>query len=149
MPSAQKPKSVRGAADWRRRPLDDELGEALRAELIGWPAINIRPMMGTLAFLRGKTFLGCYVNRALVRTQPGWVNRPGEPTYVCIRLRSEDAAAALARPEIRKSRLDFAGWVEIPLSSRRMLEEAVRWFGRAYERPPRRAAGRSSGRKRG
>jgi hypothetical protein len=51
--------------------------------------------------------------------------------------------------KIRASRLGFAGWIEIPLDSRAALEEAVRWFGRAFERPPRpQLAKRKSPRKR-
>jgi hypothetical protein len=122
-------------SNWALRPLSDELGEALRAELRNWPGMRMRPMMGTLSFFRGRKFLGCYVNRELLKSKPDWVNRPGEPTYVCIRLRAEDAARALERPEIRQSRLEFAGWIEISLASHKLFEEAVRWFGRAYEHP--------------
>jgi len=43
-----------GATDWSTRALEDELGEALRAELLGWPGVTSRPMMGCLAFCRGK-----------------------------------------------------------------------------------------------
>ena len=50
-------------SDWTTRPLEDELGEALRAELLGWPSVTIRLMMGCVAFCRGKKMLGCYVNR--------------------------------------------------------------------------------------
>jgi hypothetical protein len=92
-------------------------------------------MMGTISYFRGKRFLGCYVNRELVQSKPDWVNRAGEPTYVCVRLRADDAAKAFTRPGLTKSRLGFAGWVEIPLASRKLLLEAVRWFGRAYENP--------------
>ena len=124
--------------DWNLRPLDDELGEALRAELLGWPEIKTRPMMGCLGFFRHKQFLGAYVNRNLPRKKPEWVNRPDEPTFVWVRLRPDDAARAMKVPWLKQCRLEFAGWVEIPLDSRKMLEEAVRWFGRAYERvaPP-------------
>ncbi|MCL4524733.1 MAG: hypothetical protein M1453_11895 [Acidobacteria bacterium] len=120
--------------DWTLRPLDDELGEALRAELLGWPDIKARPMMGCLAFFRKKHFLGAYVNRGLPKKKPDWVNRPDESTFVWVRLRPDDAARAMKVPWLKQSRLEFAGWVEIPLDSRKMLEEAVRWFGRAYER---------------
>ncbi len=120
--------------DWTIRPLDDELGEALRAELLGWPEIKARPMMGCLAFFRKKHFLGAYVNRNLPKKKPDWVNRPDEPTFVWVRLRPDDASRALKVPWLKQCRLEFAGWVEIPLDSRKMLEEAVHWFGRAYER---------------
>jgi hypothetical protein len=137
MAAMAKPKGYahRDEKNWRTRPLGDELGEALRAELLGWPGIRIRPMMGTISYFRGKRFLGCYVNRELVQSKPDWVNRAGEPTYVCVRLRADDAAKAFTRPGLSKSRLGFAGWVEIPLASRKLLLEAVRWFGRAYENP--------------
>ncbi len=130
-------------ADWARRPLDDELGEALRAELLGWPSVIPRPMMGTLAFFRGKQMIGCYVNRALAKKKPDWLNRQGEPTLVWVRLRAQDADRALMRLGVSRCRLGFVGWIEIRLESRGMLEEAVRWFGQAYEHPPRPAAGRS------
>ena len=120
--------------DWNRKPLDDELGEALRAELLGWPEIHTRPMMGCLGFFRKKNFIGAYVNRNLPKKKPNWVNSPGEPTFVWVRLRPDDAAKAMKVPWLKQCRLEFAGWVEIPLDSRKMLEEAVRWFGRAYER---------------
>ena len=120
--------------DWTLRPLDDELGEALRAELLAWPEVKARPMMGCLAFFHKKNFLGAYVNRNLPKKKPEWVNSPEEPTFVWVRLRPDDAARAMKVPWLKQSRLDFAGWVEIPLDSRKMLEEAVRWFGRAYER---------------
>jgi hypothetical protein len=130
-----KKKPLRSDTSWRTRPLGDELGEALRAELLGWPEMMIRPMMGTISYFRGKRFLGCYVNRELVKSKPDWVNRAGEPTYVCVRLRADDAARAFTRPGLSQSRLGFAGWVEIPLASRKLLLEAVKWFGRAYENP--------------
>lgn len=121
--------------DWRTRPLDDEFGEALRAELLTWPGLTLRPMMGTLSYFRGRTFLGCYVNRALTNSRRDWVNREDEPAYACIRLRADDAARALKQPQIRRARLQFAGWVEVPLGSRELLARAVRWFARAYENP--------------
>jgi len=143
------------------RPLGNELAEALRAELIAWPGVTARGMMGTLSFLRGKQMLGCYVSRDFVKkpVKPEWVNRPGEPPFVWIRLRLDDKIRALRRRGVRaegaqrlsedeqrqpqgetarEARLGFAGWIEIPLESRASLEEAVRWFGTAYERPPRR-----------
>ncbi len=127
---------MRGA-DWSARPLEDELGEALRAELLGWPGVTTRPMMGCLAFCRGKQMLGCYVNRALSKTKPAWMNKLGEPTLAWVRLGKEDAERALRRPGVRRSRTGAVNWVEILLESRGALEEAVRWFGRAYEHPPR------------
>lgn len=143
------------------RPLGNELAEALRAELAGWPGVEARGMMGTLSFFRGKQMLGAYVSRDLLKkpVKPEWVNRTGEPPFVWVRLRLDDKLCALRRPGVRASgsqelpeggkvsasRLGFAGWIEIPLDSRASLEEAVRWFGCAYERPPRR---RLAGRKR-
>ncbi len=124
-------------ADWSTRPLEDELGEVLRAELLSWPGVQARPMMGALAFFRGKHMLGCYVNRALSKKKPQWLGRLGEPTYAWMRLRPADAERALKRKAVRPSRLGFTGWVEVELSSRAHLEEAVRWFGCAYEHPPR------------
>jgi hypothetical protein len=129
-------------SDWTIRPLEDELGEALRAELLAWPEVKSRPMMGCLAFFRKKKFLGCYVNRSLPKKKPEWLNRPDEPTFAWVRLRPDDAARALRVPRLRQCRLEFVGWVEIPLDSRKMLEQAVRWFGRAYERAVPRAAPR-------
>jgi hypothetical protein len=123
-------------ADWSTRPLEDELGEVLRAELLSWPSVQARPMMGALAFFRGKQMLGCYVNRALSKKKPQWLGRAGDPTYAWMRLRPADAERALKRKAVRPSRLGFTGWVEVELSSRAHLEEAVRWFGCAYERPP-------------
>ena len=124
---------------WATRPLEDELGEALRAELLGWPGMTARPVMGCLTFFHGKHMLGSYVNRALAKKKTEWLNRPGEPTLVWVRLRPGDAQCALRRPGVTQSRLGFPGWIEIPLESRAMLEEAVRWFGQAYEHPPRAA----------
>ena len=121
---------------WSTQPLHDELGEALRAELLSWPGVTIRPMMGCLAFSRGKQMLGCYVNRELSKKKPPWMNRPGEPTLVWVRLREDDTERALRRPGVRKARTGAVNWVEIPLTSREMLEEAVRWLGCAYEHPP-------------
>lgn len=154
-------------SDWTTRPLDDELGEALRAELLGWPGVTIRPMMGCLAFCRirelsrksgrqrirprgqaGKPvppqMLGCYVNRELSKKKPRWMNRPGEPTLAWVRLSADDAERALRRPGVHKARTGAVNWIEIPLDSRAMLKEAVRWFGCAYEHPPRAGRKRAS-----
>jgi hypothetical protein len=94
-------------------------------------------MMGTLAFFRGRQMLGCYVNRALAKKKASYLNRPDEPTFILVRLRAEDAERALRRKQVKPSRLGFKGWVEVALDSRAQLEEAVRWLGCAYERPPR------------
>lgn len=122
-------------SDWSLRPLEDELGEVLRAELLGWPGVTARPLMSTLAFWRGKRMLGCYVNRALSKRKPQWMNPPGAPTFVCVRLRKEDAERALRSECVEEPSFGFRCWVEIPLASRLHLEEAVRWMGVAYERP--------------
>src|SRR3989442_3472098 len=124
-------------SEWRTRPLDDELGEALRAELFTWPGVTVRPMMGTLGFWRGQRMLGCYVNRDLSKRKPAWLNRPGEPTLVYIRLREDDAARALRRPSVAPARLGASALVEIPLASRGSLEGALRLVRGAYEQPPR------------
>ncbi len=118
--------------------LADELGEALRAELAGWPGVAARKMMGTLAFYRGKTMLGCYVNREMFKkTPPAWANRPGEPPLVWVRLSAGEKARALRRPLVRESRTNpMKTWVEIPLASHAAVEEAVRWLGVAYESRP-------------
>ena len=137
-------KKTAAAMDWGTRPLEDELGEALRAELLGWPGVKPRPMMGTVAFFRRKQMLGCYVNRALAKRKPEWLNRRGEPTLVWVRLRPEDAERALKRPGVCVCRLGFVGWIEIALESRASLEEAVRWLGQAYEHAPRPSAARKS-----
>ena len=134
--------------DWATRPLEDELGEVLRAELLSWPGVTARPMMGTLGFWRGRRMLGCYVNRELVKTKPSYVNRPGEPPFVWVRLRPEDAERALKRPRVRPLQLFTTGWVEIPLASREHMEEAVRWLGRSYEHPARRARKKAKRRRR-
>lgn len=131
-------------SDWAIRPLEDELGEALRAELLGWPGVTIRPMMGCLTYFRGKQMLGSYVNRALSKRKPQWMNRAEEPTLVWVRLSPADFERALRRPGVVPSRLGFVGWIEIPLASRRSLEEAVRWLGRAYEHPRRGKGSRGS-----
>jgi len=123
-------------ADWSTRPLDDELGEVLRAELLSWPGIQARPVMGTLAFFHGKRMLGCYGNRALAKRRTSYLNRSDELTFVWVRLRPADAERALRRKLVQPCRLGFQGWVEVGLDSRDHLEEAVRWFGRAYEHPP-------------
>lgn len=126
---------MRSKSDWTTRPLEDELGEALRAELLGWPGVTARPVMGCLAFFRGKPatagakaahMLGCYVNRDVAKKKTEWLNRAGEPTFVWVRLRKEDAERALRRPGVTQSRLGFPGWIGIPLESRAMLAEAVR-----------------------
>jgi hypothetical protein len=119
------------------RPLDDEFGEALRAELLGWPGVTIRPMMGCMAFVRGKQMLGCYVNRELSKRKPPWMNRPGESPLGWVRLSMDDVARALKRTGVSQCRTGAKNWIEIPLESRAMLAEAVRWFGVAYENPPR------------
>lgn len=127
---------MRSKSEWTTRPLDDELGEALRAELLGWPGVRARPVMGCLTFFHGKHMLGSYVNRDVAKKKAEWLNRAGEPTFVWVRLRKADAERALRRAGVVQSRLGFPGWIEIPLESRTMLAEAVRWFGRAYEHPP-------------
>jgi hypothetical protein len=131
-------------SDWSTRPLEDELGEVLRAELLSWPGVRVRPMMGSLAFFRdrprqkrGGQMLGCYVNRTLAKKKTSYMNRPGEPSFVWVRLRGKDAERALRRRRVREARLGFKGWAEISLASRDHLEEAVRWLGCAYERPAR------------
>jgi hypothetical protein len=123
--------------DWATRPLEDELGEALRAELLGWPGVTIRPMFGVMAFYRGERILGCYVNRDLAQKKARYMNRPGEPPLVWVRLPRADVERACERPGIRTSRTGMSNWVELSLGSRALLEEAVRWFGRAYEHAPR------------
>jgi hypothetical protein len=130
--------------DWATRPLEDELGEALRAELLGWPGVIPRPMMGTLAFFHSKQMLGCYVNRALAKKKPRWLNRPDEPTMVWVRLRPEDAELALKRPDVRRCRIAMRSWIEIALDSRENLAEAVRWLGHSYEHPPQKSSARKS-----
>src|SRR5579862_2767671 len=100
-------------ASWATRPLDDELGEALRAELLSWPNMQARAMMGTLGFFLNRRMLGCYVNRTLSKRKPRWMNRIGEPTYACIRLERSDALRALRLPGIHLPRLKFRGWVEV------------------------------------
>jgi hypothetical protein len=130
-------KQAKDAVNWATHPLEDELGEALRAEVLGWPDVTHRQMMGTLAFFRRKQMLGCYINRALAKKKPRWMNRPGEPPMVWVRLGSEAAELARKRPCVTKCRLGFVGWIEVPLESRAMLEEAVRWLGHAMEHPPR------------
>lgn len=135
---------MRGS-DWRTRPLEDELGEALRAELLSWPGVVIRPMMGALGFWRRKRMLGCYVNRDLSKRKPSWLNRPGEPALAYIRLGEADAERALRRPSVAPARLGANDWIGIPLVSRDELEQAVRWFGIAYEHPPARAAAKRKG----
>jgi hypothetical protein len=124
-------------ADWSVHLLDDELGEALRAELLSWPGVTVRPVMGTLGYFRGQRQLGYYANREPSKKKPAWLNQAGEPLYACVRLRLVDAQCALKRPGVLPARLGFAGWVDIPLTSRDSLEESVRCFGTAYERPPR------------
>ena len=121
---------------WTTRPLDDELGEALRAELLSWPQVEARQMMGTLAFFRSKQMLGCYVSRTLSKAKPEWMNKRDEPTFAIVRMHPDDGVRALKRPGIRPSRLSFPGWVEIDLDSRDALAEAVHWFGIACENPP-------------
>ena len=121
------------------RPLDDELGEALRDELLSWPGVTVRPVMGTLGFFHGRRRLGCYANRELSVKKPAWLNRSGEPTYACVRLRLADAERALKRAGVVPARLGFPGWVEISLNSRDPLEESARCFGVAYDKPPRNA----------
>ncbi len=131
--SSKKKKHV---VDWAALALNDEIGEALRAELLRWPGVELRPMMGTLSYFRGKQMLGCYVNRALFKkTPPKWAPRPEEPAFCWIRLKPESKEKALHRPHVKDSRIKMKTWVEIPLASRAGLEEAVHWFGRSYEEP--------------
>ncbi len=131
--------SEKNSTDWATRPREDEFGEALRAELLGWPGVEARKMMGTLAFFRGKTMLGCYVNREMFqKTPPAWANRAGEPPLVWVRLNAEEKRRALRRAGVSESRANpMKTWVEIPLDSHAAVEEAVRWLGVAYEARPR------------
>src|SRR3989442_14898913 len=115
--------------DWSLRPLDDELGEALRAELLSWPAVTLRPMMGTLGFWRGQRMLGCYANRDLSKRKPAWPNRPGEPPLVYIRLQEDDAARALRGPSVAPARPGAGARVGVPLSAPESLGGAGRWLG--------------------
>ena len=133
--------------DWAVRPLNNELGEALRAELLGWPGVTVRPMFGVMAFYRGKNILGCYVNRDLAQKKAAYMNRPGEPALVWIRLRRDDVARACRRPGIRTSRTGMSQWIELSLASRAALAEAVRWLGHAYQHPPRGSAKKKSPRR--
>ncbi|MBZ5527680.1 MAG: hypothetical protein LAN71_07255 [Acidobacteriia bacterium] len=138
------------AIDWSLRPLEDELGEVLRAELLTWPGVTAKPMMGTLAFWHGRNMLGCYINRDLSKSKPEWMNAPGAPTFVCVRLRQQDARRALRRECVDEASFGFRSWVEVPLISRRHLEEAVRWLGVAYEHPapkPKKRAARGKAKK--
>jgi hypothetical protein len=106
-----------------------------------WPAsvVVCDRLMGTLGFFHGRRQLGYYANRELSVKKPAWLNRSGEPTYACVRLRLADAERALKRAGVVPARLGFAGWVEISLNSRDSLEESVRCFGIAYDKPPRTA----------
>jgi hypothetical protein len=104
-------------------------------------------MMGCLAFCRGRQMLGCYVNRALSKKKPPWMNRPGEPPLAWVRLGEADLARALKRPGIGPARTGARTWVEIALDSRGNLAEAVRWFGRTYEHAPRASAKRGARRR--
>ncbi len=70
--------------DWSLWPLEDELGETLLAELLVWPGVATRPVMGTLAFFCGKHMLGCYVNRALSEKRAEWLGRADDqPSFGC------------------------------------------------------------------
>jgi len=130
--SSKKKKSV----DWDSLDLHDEIGEALRAELRRWPGVELRPMMGTLSYFRGKHMLGCYVNRALFKKSvPQWAPSAEEAPFVWVRLKPESKEKALRRPHVKEARIRMKGWVEVPLASRGALEEAVHWFGRSYEEP--------------
>ncbi len=134
MRSAAKKKKSSAGKDWDTLPLHDELGEALRAELLRWPGLEPRPMMGTLSFFHGKHMLGCYVHRALFKkTPPRWAPRADEPPFVWVRLSPDGVAKALRRPHVRGARTKMKTWVEIGLASRGALEEAVHWFGKSYE----------------
>lgn len=138
--------------DWAALALNDEIGEALRAELLRWPGVELRPMMGTLSFFRRGQMLGCYVNRGLFKkTPPRWAPRPEEPPFCWVRLKPESKEKALRRPHVKDSRIKMKSWVEVNLASRAGLEEAVHWFGRSYEEPlpaagTRRKSTRKSGR---
>ena len=113
----------------------DPLGEALRAELLGWPGLELRPMMGTLAFFHGKAMLGCYVHRGrFKKTPPKWAPGPEEPPFVWIRLSAVARARALRNPLVKESgTAAVKRWVQVSLGSRAALEQAVRWLGEAYE----------------
>ncbi|MBI4428749.1 MAG: hypothetical protein HY562_06485 [Ignavibacteriales bacterium] len=131
--------------DWTTRPLNDELGETLRAEVLTWPGVVARPMMGTLSFYRGRNMIGCYVNRKLFKKKPpDWANRPGEPPSVWVRLRPEDVDKALKHKHVRSLRANFAAWVDVPLVSRSAMEEAIHWLGVAYVHPRRAIRSRHS-----
>jgi hypothetical protein len=112
------------ATDWSTRPLNDELGEALRAELLGWPKVRVRSVMGTMAFYRGAHMLGCYINRNLFKKaqKPYWANRPGEPPLVWIRLRVQDARRALKRLEIPLASRESPLATHLPSHSRQAPE---------------------------
>ena len=128
-------KRKKPAADWARVPLHDELGDALRAELLRWPGVELRPMMGTLSFRRRKQMLGCYVHRAMFKGKPPkWAPQPDEPPFVWVRLKPAEKEKALRRPHVRESAANrMKAWVEVPLASRGALQEAVMWLGRSYE----------------
>jgi len=129
-------KKKKQVVDWAALPLHDEVGEALRAELLRWPGVELRPMLGTLSFFRGKQMLGCYVSRALFKKMPPkWAPRPEEPSFCWVRLKPDSKAKALRRPHVRDSRIKMKAWVEVNLASRAGLEEAVHWFGQSYEEP--------------
>ncbi len=131
--------------------MHDELGEALRAELLRWPGVQPRPMMGTLSYFRGKQMLGCYVHRALFKKKPPkWAPAEGESPFTCIRLNPPDKEKALRRPHVTDSRMRMKAWVEVTLASRAALEEAVHWFGRSYDEPLRaknKSTARSAGKR--
>ncbi|MBI4547684.1 MAG: hypothetical protein HY707_06885 [Ignavibacteriae bacterium] len=117
-------------------PLEDELGELLRAELLTWPGVTVRPMMGCIAFCHGKQMIGCYVNRDLLKKKPWWVNRSGESTLAWVRLRKTDAERALKRRDVHQCRTGAKHWIELPLKSHELLEQAIYWFAVTYSHPP-------------
>lgn len=108
------------------------------AELLGWPGVTLRPIMGCRAFFSRQADAGQLREPCASRRKPDWMNRAEEPALVWLRLGKVDFERALRRPGVAPSRLGLAGWIEIPLASRGHLEEAVRWLGRTYEHPPNR-----------
>ena len=98
----------------------------LSDELLSWPQVATRPMFGMLGFYRGKKIFAAVPHtRAL-----------GAANAVIFKLHAPSPRQKnelLADSKVQWNPMARAGWISLQLESGSDLNQALRWFSRAYQ----------------
>lgn len=97
-----------------------EIRHALEDEVLRWPGVTTREMMGCLCYFRGKKFFAFLVTRAIVITKL-----------------PEDARAKLSK-EVGGEPFEMAGrtaktWIRVPLKKREDLRQILPFVRKSYD----------------